>query len=345
MNIKVLNRQEFVARQRIEIFQAADGDIITLEEGSEKYIIKQIPSSTAHGEGRERQTKPVFTVTRDYSDISWQKYALLSIKEFFTHRGGVPWRPSNAKLFAEILNKNPPLPMQNTGVAQARPYKIRLENVLNKLRDGKRLVTIDLSGAELDQTDAISLADTLSTHHCSSLQKLVLNDNPIGDKGIEYLAGALKKYPNLHALELRNQNISGSCCAALAGLLKNNLNLKVLDLAGNGIDTAGASELKSAIGNRRTANTATKFALKLGGNNIEHAGVKPLAKAVSSGTVVPSEPGLKMHPLAAIPPLAPTRKARDPAMRQASALRNAIGVQPHQAQTASMPHSTSFRLS
>ena len=82
----------------------------------------------------------------------------------------------------------------------------------------------------------------------TSLKRIKLTDNEIGDGQLVDIILALSMHPQLEHLELSCMNIGRSECTALATLLRNTTKrLQTLNLLGNNIDDEGIEALTGAI--------------------------------------------------------------------------------------------------
>ena len=116
----------------------------------------------------------------------------------------------------------------------------------------------------------------------SSLRRLSLRDNPIGDGGASALAAALRTNPHMTALSLPFCGVSDEGAAALAGALRSpTCALVELHLNGNQISDVGAKQLAAAL--LANANASSLTALSLDKNHITDAGAAALAGAVERG--------------------------------------------------------------
>ncbi|CAE7860300.1 NLRC5, partial [Symbiodinium sp. KB8] len=86
-----------------------------------------------------------------------------------------------------------------------------------KLAADQSLQSLALEGEELGRKGAQRLSRALLTH--GALRELDVACGNIGDAGMAYLAGAMQRSATLEAVNLRNNSIGGSGCAALAEAL------------------------------------------------------------------------------------------------------------------------------
>ena len=114
----------------------------------------------------------------------------------------------------------------------------------------------------------------------SSLMRLSLNNNQIGDLGAQALAGALPQNSSLTVLDLGSNQIGDLGVQALAGALPQNSSLTGLDLDVNQIGDLGAQALAGAL-----PQNSSLTRLYLINNQIGNLGAQALAPAVASGRV------------------------------------------------------------
>jgi len=133
--------------------------------------------------------------------------------------------------------------------------------------------------ADIFAANVVVLADVLKSN--TTVTKLDLADNGIGNAGAAGLAEALKSNTTLAVLDLSRNVITDGGAADLAEALKSNTTLTVLNLPRNGIFDAGAAGLAEAL----KSNT-TLTVLNLTSNGIGAAGAECLAEALKSNTTL-----------------------------------------------------------
>eukprot|EP00413_Alexandrium_margalefii_P006589 CAMPEP_0204524684 /NCGR_PEP_ID=MMETSP0661-20131031/7504_1 /ASSEMBLY_ACC=CAM_ASM_000606 /TAXON_ID=109239 /ORGANISM="Alexandrium margalefi, Strain AMGDE01CS-322" /LENGTH=335 /DNA_ID=CAMNT_0051530443 /DNA_START=1 /DNA_END=1008 /DNA_ORIENTATION=- len=136
------------------------------------------------------------------------------------------------------------------------------------------LKELELTNNNIGEKGACALAEALTKNDC--LKKLWLNGNDIGEKGACALAEALTKNDHLGTLVLMDNNIGEKGACALAEALTKNDHLEKLSLAGNNIGDKGACALAEAL----TKNDHLE-GLYLSGNNIGENGACALAEALT----------------------------------------------------------------
>ncbi|CAF2855734.1 unnamed protein product [Rotaria sp. Silwood2] len=109
----------------------------------------------------------------------------------------------------------------------------------------KKCNILILNGNHIDASGALILAKTLSNN--TSLIRLELQCNCIGDRGVDYLADALSVNKGLKVLDLRDNNITHEGARHLANMLKRNQTLTSLSLNSNHIDDRGIRLLADAL--------------------------------------------------------------------------------------------------
>jgi Ran GTPase-activating protein (RanGAP) involved in mRNA processing and transport len=132
-------------------------------------------------------------------------------------------------------------------MATSASWRVSLEDVLRE-GDGK----LDLRRSDLFDEDAATIAERLRGSN-SSVTRLFMGGNNVGDKGAAALAELLRDNGGLRLLDLSENKISGEGVRALAGSLKQNNSLSTLWLMMNTfwLETgavAAVESLVSAIG-------------------------------------------------------------------------------------------------
>jgi hypothetical protein len=114
-----------------------------------------------------------------------------------------------------------------------------------------------------------------------SLKELYLNDNEIGDDGVEALAASVKNHESLSVIDLSGNKMSDKGAAALASAIPNSHELDSLMLSRNSINDEGAAALASLL-----EHNPTICRVQLQGNNISDKGVAALAQALKANKSV-----------------------------------------------------------
>ncbi|CAF0872445.1 unnamed protein product [Rotaria sordida] len=109
----------------------------------------------------------------------------------------------------------------------------------------KQCTILILSENHIDASGALILAKALSNN--TSLIRLELQYDCIGDRGVDYLADALSVNKCLKVLDLRDNNITHEGARHLANMLKKNQTLTSLLLNSNHIDDRGVRLLADAL--------------------------------------------------------------------------------------------------
>jgi Ran GTPase-activating protein (RanGAP) involved in mRNA processing and transport len=155
------------------------------------------------------------------------------------------------------------------------------QDKLRRLEENdKTLTRWDLYNRGLGDGGAMAVAKALQLAPNSSLTKLFLSDNRIGNEGAKYLADALMKNSTLIKLDLDKNCIGDDGAEALAEVLwsydtVNNTSLSYLDLHGNNIGDRGAIALAKALTHNRVLTL-----LRLSHNRIGEAGARALYEAL-----------------------------------------------------------------
>lgn len=138
---------------------------------------------------------------------------------------------------------------------------------------------LDLSNKYMSDADIVSL---VNHSQLSTIKRLYLAGNRIGDRGVECLATVLQDNKALHTLDLTwNKMIGDAGVVALAKGLEMNTSLKKLGLGGNQISNLGASYLAKAL----HKNTTLKH-LRLESNYIGFGGVQLLIEMLRVNTTL-----------------------------------------------------------
>ncbi|KAJ7344309.1 hypothetical protein JRQ81_000259 [Phrynocephalus forsythii] len=102
--------------------------------------------------------------------------------------------------------------------------------------------TIRLDDCNLSTSNCEDISSVLSTSQ--SLTELKLNNNELGDSGVELLCkGLLNPSCKLQKLWLQNCNLTNACCDSLRSVLSSKPSLKELHLGDNTLGTSGAKIL------------------------------------------------------------------------------------------------------
>ncbi|KAJ3320347.1 hypothetical protein HDV06_005378 [Boothiomyces sp. JEL0866] len=147
------------------------------------------------------------------------------------------------------------------------------------------LTEIDLLDAEkdniwwtyrnLDQQDAIALAQILKTNTC--LQVLNLNGNKIGDKGLEAIIDSIRGIKTIKQLNFGSNKLTDQSIIKLAEFLSTNTSVISLCLFQNKISNEGALALSNMLTKNKTL-----VCLYLYLNNIQNHGMLMLAKSITA---------------------------------------------------------------
>lgn len=138
------------------------------------------------------------------------------------------------------------------------------------LSGNKTLTHLDLSSCKINSVGMCALALILNT---TSIKKLSLSGNNIGDEGMGLLAKSLKTNASLEELVISNNNIGDKGAKLLADSLSHNKTLTSLKIGVNNIGDEGAKELACLLRNNETLRE-----LSLGLNNIRDEGGIALAE-------------------------------------------------------------------
>ena len=148
------------------------------------------------------------------------------------------------------------------------------DSTLNLAFEYGHIESLDLSSKNISNAGVEALV-AQALHHNSTLNKLYLSKNSIGDAGAVALAQALHHNSTLKDLDLSNNSIGDAGAVALAQVLHHNSTLKDLDLPNNNISDAGAVALAQVLHHNSTLER-----LYLSNNSISDAGAVALAQAL-----------------------------------------------------------------
>ncbi|XP_078381247.1 NLR family CARD domain-containing protein 4-like [Oculina patagonica] len=145
------------------------------------------------------------------------------------------------------------------------------------LKGNSSLTKLNLSGNDIGDVGAAGLAEALQNN--KNLTELDLSYNYIGDHGATGLAAPLQKNTGLTGLSLFHNYIGDQGAVGLAEALKKNTSLTELDLSENNIWDEGAAGLAEAL--KKNTNLAV---LELSLNYSGDEGATGLAEALKKNT-------------------------------------------------------------
>jgi hypothetical protein len=155
----------------------------------------------------------------------------------------------------------------------AKMSKVAPDQIAGKVTDAEAHGgTLDLHACSLDVECARQLSLVLEA---STLEKVILSANEIGDPGAVYLGPSLTKNLHLHRLVLMGNSIGDAGVAALVDGLVANRHLRDLDLHDNNITEAGGLSLARLL--RYTHHLEH---LLVGSNTIGDKGVRAMIAAI-----------------------------------------------------------------
>ena len=121
-------------------------------------------------------------------------------------------------------------------------------DLARELGSALELQTLRCRNATINAANAVVLADVLKSN--TTMTKLDLSRNFVGDSGAAGLAEALKSNTTLTVLNMSNNDIDDAGTAGLAEALKSNTTLTDLDLSSNAIGAGGPAVLAEALKSR-----------------------------------------------------------------------------------------------
>jgi len=158
------------------------------------------------------------------------------------------------------------------------------------LRDGEGAVlahalpklciqVLKLGRNKLTSPAATSILQSLEGN--KALREVNLNDNEIGDEGIEELARVLGGHQHLTILDLSGNKLGDKGIASIAGVISDNHDLESLLLSRNSIGDEGALAIAHLLERSNTISS-----VQLQGNNIGDKGVAAIANALQKNRSV-----------------------------------------------------------
>jgi Ran GTPase-activating protein (RanGAP) involved in mRNA processing and transport len=170
-------------------------------------------------------------------------------------------RPPGQSTIKSLQHHLPPVP--------AKPPQ-QVEESVRCIHDE---TTLNLIGSKIGAKEAKQIAKELALN--TTLKRLYLYDNCIGDDGAIAIANALRTNSSLERLGLSWNEISVDGVVAIANVLPTNKSLKKLDLGYNGSGDAGMTAIAQALKRNNSL-----MALYLQGNEIGSVALTSLADAL-----------------------------------------------------------------
>ena len=126
--------------------------------------------------------------------------------------------------------------------------------IVDILKGNTTITKVNLDKNGIGDDGAAALADALKEN--TSITELNVGNNYIGDAGVTALAEALKMNKTLTTLSIPSESIRSDItnvgAIALAEALKNNRTLRTLNISNNSIDAVGAAALAEALKQNKT---------------------------------------------------------------------------------------------
>ncbi|XP_068748847.1 NLR family CARD domain-containing protein 3-like isoform X2 [Montipora capricornis] len=151
---------------------------------------------------------------------------------------------------------------------------------IETMKTNSTVTSLDLSAGNIDDASFAALAELLRREN-STLERLYLFGNEIGDVGADALAKGLKKNSTLTELDLPYNAIGEVGANALAKGLKENSTLTELNLSNNAIGDVGADALAEGL-----KGNSTLTLLVLSDNAIGDVGADALAKGLKGNSTL-----------------------------------------------------------
>jgi hypothetical protein len=119
--------------------------------------------------------------------------------------GGFAVTPAIAKGLAQLMSKQ-----QRVTHLSLVKWEMNAENVKFLFSEGNPFEYIDLSGDEIGDDACKAIADAFAAGYLNKLKKLILNDNSITEKGVQYLIEGIENSENgvITDIQLKNNNIT-----------------------------------------------------------------------------------------------------------------------------------------
>jgi hypothetical protein len=184
----------------------------------------------------------------------------------------VPWGYNTAVIVAVALQQNSSLLELRIWI-EIEIFFSGIAAIAEVLKLNTSLQRLKLKWNRIGDSGAAAIAEALKLN--TSLQRLNLDGNEIGDSGATAIAEALTLNASLQELSLYKNEIGDSGAAAIAEALKRNTSLQRLILDSNEIGDYGAATIAEAL----KLNTSLQL-LDLYGNKIEDSGAVAIVEAV-----------------------------------------------------------------
>eukprot|EP01063_Lacrimia_lanifica_P015548 TRINITY_DN2226_c0_g1_i1.p1 TRINITY_DN2226_c0_g1~~TRINITY_DN2226_c0_g1_i1.p1 ORF type:complete len:815 (+),score=320.07 TRINITY_DN2226_c0_g1_i1:159-2447(+) len=115
------------------------------------------------------------------------------------------------------------------------------------IKENRSLQTLTLSRCDLNSEQGVAVGTALSAQ--TTISRLELHDNTLGDDGVGAIMKALHTNKALTYLDLSNTKIGDRGGNAIAGMLKNNNSLRQLHMRQNNVKGAGDNVAEALRGN------------------------------------------------------------------------------------------------
>lgn len=155
------------------------------------------------------------------------------------------------------------------------------EEFLSALKQLDKITELTARYIKLEDEDVKMLAWALTMTENCALRSLDLSDNSFKEKGVEYLAGALKKNTSIQKLSLHWIGVRDAGAHYLADVLETNQHLIELNISNAHITKVGAEQLAKALKKNKVLKR-----LNVGSNEFVHHGAKFFAEALKENTVL-----------------------------------------------------------
>ncbi len=147
------------------------------------------------------------------------------------------------------------------------------------IKGAKYLLRLDMAACKIDAAQMTQLALALKEN--TSLEQVLLNNNPLKDYGIVNLVTALMQHPCLRELALDRVGLGAEGAKKVAELLRTHLTLKVISLQGNSIGDEGALAIAEGLRQRHIVDRTAASLERLDVNECDIIeGAIPLAQAL-----------------------------------------------------------------
>lgn len=124
--------------------------------------------------------------------------------------------PEQLEMLFKVMARNPGVSSLKLAELRSGIERADMGHLADMLKTNPGLVELDLSGNRMNDMTLGKLLIALCKHNTVHLQKLILDDNPVQDQSMPYLANLLKKAGSLTELSLNRTAITNDGAAKLS---------------------------------------------------------------------------------------------------------------------------------